>query len=100
MDKYLPQFVAERLALMTGCFVPTKVAYQNFLECLTERERTCWPYWKFLAELKDNGCSVSKRKGVFEIVGRSLLPPRAMSGAMDRPTMSRSIETPVMSENV
>ncbi len=92
MNKFLAQFVTERLARVTGAVLPVRVAYTNFLEQIDHRERRLWPRWRFVSELREAGWAISRRYRVDELVGVSLLPP--MSSAVEPPRMSAAIDAP------
>ena len=92
MNRFLAQFVTERLARVTGCVLPVRLAYANFLEEIDYRERRLWPRWRFVAELRESGGAISRRNRVDELVGVSLLPP--MSNAVEPPQMSAAVDPP------
>ncbi len=91
MNKFLAQFVSDRLARVTGCVLPVRIAYCNFLEEIDHRERKLWPRWRFLAELREAGWAISRRNRVDELVGVSLLP------SLDAPKMSALVDPPDVS---
>ncbi len=91
MNKFLSQFVTERLARVVGCALPVRIAYTNFLEEIDHRERRLWPRWRFLAELREAGWAVSRKNRVDELVGVSLLP------SLDAPKMSALVDPPDVS---